>query len=202
MSLQYAPLVADEDAWVPADPEEGTPEFRRLLLAEAARPPADGARAGIRFAVPDHDGLAQAARWRGPCVLLRRDQLEVALAAWREAALLGVTGAGAVTAAGLALLDGDRRSLVAALAGIGGMHRTARFQADLTAVVTGAATADLADLLDAAADRESVGVACTWRFSPASGRCPAGGSGTPRHGSAPACPVKQAPRWVSAGGRA
>jgi hypothetical protein len=48
--------------------------------------------------------------------------------------------------------------------------RTAMFQADLTAVVPGVPAADLAELLDCAADRESRGGAATWRFSPASVR--------------------------------
>ncbi|HEU0240286.1 MAG TPA: helicase C-terminal domain-containing protein [Micromonosporaceae bacterium] len=48
--------------------------------------------------------------------------------------------------------------------------RDAIFQADLTVVVTGTPAADLAALLDGAADRESRGGATTWRFSAASVR--------------------------------
>ncbi|WP_457028921.1 helicase-associated domain-containing protein [Kitasatospora sp. P5_F3] len=50
------------------------------------------------------------------------------------------------------------------------MVDTARFQADLTAVVTGPPTAELAGLLDLTADRESDGHATVWRFTPAAVR--------------------------------
>ncbi|MEU9056434.1 helicase-associated domain-containing protein [Streptomyces sp. NPDC048384] len=43
---------------------------------------------------------------------------------------------------------------------------TARFQADLTATVTGAPTPDLSDLLTTVADRESEGHAIVWRITP------------------------------------
>ncbi|WP_432021251.1 helicase-associated domain-containing protein [Streptomyces sp. 1222.5] len=45
---------------------------------------------------------------------------------------------------------------------------TARFQADLTATVTGAPTPDLSDLLTTVADRESEGHAIVWRITPSS----------------------------------
>jgi hypothetical protein len=48
--------------------------------------------------------------------------------------------------------------------------QTAMFQADLTAVVPGVPAANLAALLDAAADLESRGGATTWRFTQASVR--------------------------------
>ena len=47
---------------------------------------------------------------------------------------------------------------------------TARFQADLTAIAAGAPSAELAELLGAAADRESEGHAVVWRFGSASVR--------------------------------
>jgi Helicase conserved C-terminal domain len=47
---------------------------------------------------------------------------------------------------------------------------TARFQADLTAIAAGAPSAELAELLGAAADRESEGHAVVWRFGTASVR--------------------------------
>ena len=47
---------------------------------------------------------------------------------------------------------------------------TARFQADLTAIAAGAPSAELAELLGAAADRESEGHAVVWRFGAASVR--------------------------------
>ncbi|QMU72757.1 helicase-associated domain-containing protein [Streptacidiphilus sp. P02-A3a] len=47
---------------------------------------------------------------------------------------------------------------------------TARFQADLTAIAAGAPSAELAELLGSAADRESEGHAVVWRFGAASVR--------------------------------
>ncbi|MET8698388.1 helicase-associated domain-containing protein [Kitasatospora sp. NPDC004723] len=89
----------------------------------------------------------------------------------REAELLGALARGALSPIGTALLADDdvaltdacRRLLPAA-------SRTARFGSDLTAVVAGTPAAHLLALLDAVADRESVGTASVWRFSPASVR--------------------------------
>ncbi|MEV4535968.1 helicase-associated domain-containing protein [Asanoa sp. NPDC049518] len=80
-----------------------------------------------------------------------------------------MTGAGAVTAAGHALLGGAD-DLTAVLADIGTTQHHARLQADLTAVVSGSPDATLSALLDVAADPETRGVARTWRFSPATVR--------------------------------
>ncbi|WP_328394952.1 helicase C-terminal domain-containing protein [Streptomyces sp. NBC_00390] len=88
-----------------------------------------------------------------------------------EAELLGVLARGALTPLGAALLDEDpaalhdhARRLLPAATG------TARIGADLTAVVTGAPTARLNELLDSLADRESRSAASVWRFSAASVR--------------------------------
>src|SRR5439155_21948492 len=75
----------------------------------------------------------------------------------------------AVSAAGRALLDGAE-NLAAALGDIGTTQHTVRLQADLTAVVGGTPAAELAALLDAAADIETRRTAYVWRFSPASVR--------------------------------
>ncbi|MEU8387489.1 helicase-associated domain-containing protein [Micromonospora sp. NPDC048843] len=85
-----------------------------------------------------------------------------------EAATLGIIGAGAVSPAGHALLaDTD---IAEAVGDLGEVARTARLQADLTAVVAGTPSPDLAELLGAAAVVESRGTATTWRFSPAAVR--------------------------------
>ncbi|WP_127359984.1 helicase-associated domain-containing protein [Actinacidiphila soli] len=113
-----------------------------------------------------------------------------------EAEILGVTAHGALTAAGhavLALLHAgaarhfptvpgagpdlsDHPALAAAIRALGEAlsqllpppQTTARFQADLTATVTGAASPELTDLLSTTADRESEGHAVVWRISPGS----------------------------------
>ncbi|MFC9325299.1 helicase-associated domain-containing protein [Kitasatospora sp. NPDC057015] len=116
----------------------------------------------------------------------------------REAELLGVVAHGALTPVGHAVLGllragADRYfpavpgtgvrltgypalaaaldTLRAALAELVPPPRTtARFQADLTAVVSGSADPELTGLLSSVADRESEGHAVVWRIGPASVR--------------------------------
>ncbi|HEY9524811.1 MAG TPA: helicase-associated domain-containing protein, partial [Thermopolyspora sp.] len=98
----------------------------------------------------------------------------------REAELLGLAAQGALTTVGHAVLSllrigpasaASGQALRAALADfLPPPSTTAFFQADLTAVVAGAPAAELAALLDAAADRESEGQAVVWRFSAATVR--------------------------------
>jgi hypothetical protein len=52
------------------------------------------------------------------------------------------------------------------LGDVGNTQHTVRLQADLTAIVAGAPAANLATLLDTAADPRTRGTAYTWRFSP------------------------------------
>lgn len=121
------------------------------------------------------------------------------LATLREAELLGAVAHGRLTPLGeavLALLDSDAADCFpfvpgspvdadeptapggAALAALRAAltellpppRTTARFQADLTAIAAGAPSAELAELLGSAADRESEGHAVVWRFGAASVR--------------------------------
>ena len=86
-----------------------------------------------------------------------------------EAELLGVVAERALTPLGRALLRGDElRSVAADL--LPAPATTATFLPDLTALVSGAPAAELAALLDTAADQESRDAASTWRFTPASVR--------------------------------
>ncbi|MGW2402040.1 helicase-associated domain-containing protein [Kitasatospora sp. NPDC001664] len=143
--------------------------------------------------------LVEAASWFAPLVVeVNTATQDSARATLDEAALLGVVGHGVLTPVGHAVLDllragADRffpavpgagpsldrhPALATAVAGLrdalAGLvpepARTARFQADLTAVVTGPASPELAELLAGAADRESEGHATVWRFGPASVR--------------------------------
>jgi hypothetical protein len=87
----------------------------------------------------------------------------------REAELLGVLARGALTPLGAALTADDPavlRDRAARL--LPSATGTVRLGADLTAVVTGQPTADLAALLDSLADRETRSAASVWRFSTAS----------------------------------
>ncbi|MEO3860731.1 helicase-associated domain-containing protein [Acrocarpospora sp. B8E8] len=108
--------------------------------------------------------VAAAASWHLP-LLSPASAAEVVSAVLAEANLLGLVGADALSPLGLAL----RTDSVAKAAGdlLAAARQQALFGADLTAVVTGPPSADLAELLDRAADRESGG---TWRFSPSSVR--------------------------------
>ncbi|HET8641527.1 MAG TPA: helicase-associated domain-containing protein [Pseudonocardiaceae bacterium] len=86
-----------------------------------------------------------------------------------EAELFGVVAERALTPLGRALLRGEElRSVAADL--LPAPTTTATFLPDLTALVSGAPAAELAALLDTAADQESRDAASTWRFTPASVR--------------------------------
>ncbi|MFJ6621155.1 helicase-associated domain-containing protein [Kitasatospora sp. NPDC091335] len=144
-------------------------------------------------------GLVATAAWFRPTALARgswaAERVEATLA---EAELLGVVAHGALTPLGHALLGllragahrhfpavpgagpalRDRPALVDAVrqvfTALDGLlpapRTTARFQADLTAVVAGAVAPELTDLLSTCADRESEGHAVVWRITPAAVR--------------------------------
>ncbi|MGW7006267.1 hypothetical protein ACWGCW_26490 [Streptomyces sp. NPDC054933] len=130
--------------------------------------------------------LLAGAEWFQPAIAgLGQDAMARALATLDEAALLGVVAHGALTPVGQAVLDllnagaarhfpaipgagpdlTDHPGLAAAVRALAEAlaqllpppQTTARFQADLTVTVTGAASPELTDLLSAAADRESEG---------------------------------------------
>ncbi|MET7465366.1 helicase-associated domain-containing protein [Nonomuraea sp. NPDC005501] len=98
----------------------------------------------------------------------------------REAELLGVTGQGALTGLGRAVLDllrtgqawkNPATALESVLTGmLPPPQAKARFQSDLTAVVAGTPTSALSSLLDVVGVRESEGHAVVWRIGPASVR--------------------------------
>ena len=128
----------------------------------------DGAGSGVAAPAP---ALAAVIRWRRP----RRvpaDLDTVVEAVLREAEWLGVTGRGALTDAGRALLiDADAESLAAT------MHphlpepvEHILLQADLTAIAPGPLEGGLAAFLRLVADVESRGGATVYRFTAASVR--------------------------------
>jgi hypothetical protein len=165
---------------------------RRLVRLAAELPAGQGVDPGRRAGYPP-PGLPEAVCWLAPLTLARQDADRLVAAAWREAELVGVVAHGALTSVGRSLVDGtrgsgpDRRSarpaagrgtpsgpppavVAACRALLPGAVNEAIFQADLTALVPGTPTRELAELLDAAADRESGGGAVTWRFEPGSVR--------------------------------
>jgi hypothetical protein len=159
-----------------------------VLRSLAALPPGTGL--SPRTAGQD---LAEAAAWHRPmCVREYGD--ERVWATLLEAQLLAVSALGMLTETGHVVLEmletapvaGPERQLETGGLDTSGSYRgrlsaalngllpppqtTARFQADLTAIVSGTPAPELASLLDSIADRESEGQAQVWRFAPASVR--------------------------------
>lgn len=146
-----------EALWPPAR------ALRRDTLAELHRL-ADGL-------APDAADLVRALRWRRPRRLPSTIDAVVA-ATLLEAEWLGVTGRGALSQAGRALLgDADLEALAAT------MHphlpapvEHVLLQADLTAVAPGPLEGSLAQFMRLVADVESRGGATVYRFTPESVR--------------------------------
>lgn len=123
--------------------------------------------------VPAPADAFAATAWRSPlAILATADPLGLAEATLAEAELLGASASGAATPIGRALVsapDGEPAlpdPLTEALSALLPAAATvAIYQADLTVMVAGVPTAELAALLDAAAVRESRGHATTWRFT-------------------------------------
>lgn len=145
---------------VALDPEGSrpwAPRLRRSVLEVLAALPAGTA--------PDAGQVRDVLAWRTP----RSVPPEAAVAAvLREAGWLGVTGAGALTPAGRALLDGDPTSAFAAE--LPPTVDELLLQGDLTGIVPGRPSAALESLIDASARVESRGGALTVRFTPDSVR--------------------------------
>lgn len=147
---------------------------------------------GVLAGIPEGRGFAtlrelvQSVHWRAP--MLDRELLdECAPAVLDEARLLGLAAGQSLTSLGRALaalaavagdeghagapeVEHDPALVERSAAALASARRTALFGADLTAVVTGPPSVELAALLDRAADRESRGAASVWRFSRASVR--------------------------------
>ncbi|OLZ68816.1 hypothetical protein AVW11_11500 [Streptomyces amritsarensis] len=178
---QFAALL---QAWrnLPLTPTRARDEDNKALPALAGAPPCNGcvqARHGLLDAaerLPAGQGVRGASdlgpliAWYRPLADSSPDGPPFATVI-REAELLGVLARGALSAIGIHLWTGDaegldtecRRLLPSATS-------TARIGADLTAVVTGTPSTQLASLLDSVADRETSGTASVWRFSAGSVR--------------------------------
>ena len=168
LDLTVVPLIEDrpegiKSAAVLAPDSYGTiaADLRRDVLGALGNAPA-----GCGYSADDVRALVA---YRRP--LLCRLLTDPALATGpllAEAHALGLAARNAITPLGRALIDGT----VAAVADrfVAPAAATAIFQADLTIVVAGAPSADIAALLDDVADRESRGAAVTWRCSAASVR--------------------------------
>jgi hypothetical protein len=164
LGMVQVPLASPDDPWHPMpDVSWGRRRLVPIHLlsmspGHAPTDPADLVRAGVWLTPeggPRHRGRDEpdpAADVRG---LLA------------EAALLGLTGAGALSTLGEAVADdGDPAHVLRTW--LGAARETARLQSDLTAVVLGDPSARLARVLDGMADREGGDQATTWRFGAAS----------------------------------
>ncbi|WP_055588943.1 helicase-associated domain-containing protein [Peterkaempfera griseoplana] len=179
-------------------PQDPTAVALRGALLDALAGLPEGRGLGAD-ALPAPDSLLVRTVWQRPSVLAPVEDLEGRVAATlAEAGLLGVVAHGALTPIGhavRALLHSGAHRYYPAVPGAGPRldsypavadavrrlrgalaellpppQTTARFQADLTAVVAGAASPELAELLSGCAVRESEGHAVVWRITPASVR--------------------------------
>ncbi len=140
-----------------------TRQLRGDVLRELADLPAGAA--------PAREGLSARIRWRRP---LRRAEIVdgVVTAALREAEWLGVSGRGALSGAGRALVGAGReapadvRAAATAMAShLPSPVEHVLLQADLTAVAPGRLEGSLAQFMRLVADVESRGGATVYRFS-------------------------------------
>ncbi|MCP3822013.1 helicase C-terminal domain-containing protein [Streptomyces sp. A3M-1-3] len=160
------------------------PEVRRRVLDLLAGLP--------EGAAPDPDSLLARLRWERPVRGGGTGELRTRIARWTltEAELLGVTGRGALSTHGRALLSPGQASATAtgtarrrpsasavetAAAALLAPHLPepldhVLLQADLTAVAPGPLQRPLAETLSVLADIESKGGATVYRFTPASVR--------------------------------
>lgn len=168
--LAYAPGVPQGAAGKPLPPlalvlPPGLPrdDVRERLLARLAGTPRTSGVVGPAR-------LAERMVWEAP-LTFAGDPAGGVASAWAGAAWLGLLAAGALASTGRALSDGGVPGLLeVARTVLPAPTEQATFQADLTAVVAGAPSASLRDLLDGAADVESRGAATVWRFGAGSVR--------------------------------
>ncbi|MEU6793151.1 helicase-associated domain-containing protein [Nonomuraea wenchangensis] len=165
---RYGTVLGDDPAGA------AVARVRRAVLPVLACLPA-----GTAYA--DRDGLLAAVHWHAP-LIERRLLLDCGPAALDEASLLGLLVNGALTDLGRALAEltahpGDESDdsvpmvehdpvlVEVSTRALASVRRSALFGPDLTAVVTGPPSAELAALLDRVAERESRGAASVWRFT-------------------------------------
>jgi hypothetical protein len=164
LELPTVPLL-EGTALAPEVAGRLTVDVRMVLLGVATDLP-EG------LALADEAHLLDALAWRAPRLAHQHQNTEgLVRPLWREATRLGLVAHGCLSPLGRALVSLDAEALAeAARTLLDSDIVTAIFQADLTATVAGPPSAELAALLDGAADRESRGAASTWRFSPGSVR--------------------------------
>lgn len=149
LTLEYVPAT-QSGPWLP---EWGAGWARTARIAALEALAERGAR--------DLDAVAGWVWWRSP---LAFGHVRTVRCLLDEAAFLGTTGAGVLSAPGRALVNGT--DVAEAVGDLGTVVHKAHLQADLTATVAGTPSGELAELLGAVATVESRGTATTWRFRP------------------------------------
>ena len=149
-----APLSPDlQRPWVP--------RLRDSVLGVLTAEPA-----GDTVLAPTSEAVVEVLTWHTPRSVPPASAVEGLLA---EAEWLGVTGAGALSAPGRALVTGQGADVAGALRSVLPQEvDEILLQGDLTGIVPGRPSRELARLLDRSTDIESRGAATTVRFSPAS----------------------------------
>lgn len=169
-ALAKAWLASDHATWLVGSRDEGG-TTRGALDPELRRPWVPRLRATTLAALDSagalpSDQVLDLLRWRTPRTPPAVHGVEAVLA---EATALGVLGAGALTPPGRALLaGGDAGAALEAELPAAVGHVV--LQGDLTGIVPGRPSPDLAALLDLAAQVESRGAALTVRFTETSVR--------------------------------
>lgn len=117
--------------------------------------------------VADPETVTEQLRWRWPRRTALGSDTTVELTL-REAELLGVTGRGAMTSMGVALLDDTLDAGAAALRALPDPVETVILQPDMTAIAPGRLAPGLAHDMHLVADLESAGGAAVFRISESS----------------------------------
>ena len=162
-------LVGERDDRDRALPPLG-PELLRVGAAEARRDSLTAVGAAGAGVAPTAPSVIARLSWLRPRRGGRARERTIAWAL-EEAALLGVTGRGALTTAGRSLLAGDLDAAASAVAKrLPAPGTKVLLQPDLTAVAPGPLVPEVARELAVAADTESSGPGRVYRFTEASVR--------------------------------
>lgn len=162
--------VGSEDKALPALGPDDTTQIGRTLRADLLRLLTEYPEG---TAVTDLDSLVDLIAWRHPLRYHSAEALSpYLLATWTEAQHLGLVADAALSTLGWAVATGAGQHELVELAGqiVPAPVARATFLPDLSAVVSGPPSAELAGLLDLVAELEGRDTASTWRFSPDSVR--------------------------------
>jgi hypothetical protein len=183
LALVDAWLASERAAWLVGTRDERG-ALRSALDPDLRRPWAPELRTTVLGVLADAGALILSAeqvhdvlRWRSPRAVPALHAVEAVLS---EATLLGVLGAGALSAAGRALLGSGDPAAALAIALPEAVDEIL-LQGDLSGIVTGRPSAALAALIEESAVVESRGAGLTVRFTEASIRSALDGGRSAEH---------------------